>query len=436
MKLINLFIARRLMLLLNISIILGICILIAYTTDIIVRQGLTEKFIYQIAYLPRSPSDILFTSVVLILLYFLNLSIRENMPAVRNNKYCFIISCAIDIIICFSLILLVNVSYKGILLLSGAYMLYFVKTKFQRFIFIGLFFFFYIVCDYDIISRYTHMMSLNTYINYLSGEIRTQVYIFKNVLSSCNDVLFIAYMIFWIQLQIEETSNINKLYEQQYRTNEELKLANLQLEHYIEQAEQASVLRERNRMAREIHDTIGHSLTAISTGIDTCRELLGSDQQKCSSYLAALSQISRESLDDVRRSVKQLRPDCLNRLSLHDAISNMASNISAITSTKVSFTVTDRGDLSEPQKEALYRIIQESITNSVKHGKATIVGIRLTYEQSGTTLLIEDNGEGCKKITPGTGLSSIMERVHDLNGNVYFNGDHGFITSLFIPYQR
>ena len=139
-------------------------------------------------------------------------------------------------------------------------------------------------------------------------------------------------------------------------------------------------------------------------------------------------------MTDVRRSVNELRPDALEQRDLLSAIHKMISQMSA--TSKVEITVDNsagRLTLGEDEEEVIYRIIQESITNSIRHGKADKVRIWMTREYNIVTITIKDNGVGAPNIEPGFGLAHMKERLDMLGGKIHVDGSDGFCLMAEIP---
>jgi signal transduction histidine kinase len=400
------------------------------STTEIVDQSVSTEFIYTQSFIPLSPLIKLYVSTMLLALYLFNILTRENFDRLKNPAWLFT-SFVLEIAISLSLIYFTNLSYRGILLLTIANVFFVSEISWHKVFFSFWVILLYVFCDYDLLSQYTDVVSIGTYINYLAPTIRINFYVIKNLLFSCNDVLFFTYMIYWVQSQIKEKSKISKLYEQQFRANKELELAYVQLEHYLEKSEETTKMRERNRFAREIHDTIGHSLTAIISGLDACKELLD-DKLHLTNQLEKLGTVSKELLCDVRRSVKQLRPDSLDKLSLFGAIQKLASDITTLTNTTVRFNYSSKRHINADQENVIYRVIQECITNSVKHGQATLIEVSLQVDQDKIHLLIQDDGIGCTNITEGSGLLNIRERIAETGGHVNFLSINGFSTDVEI----
>ncbi len=195
-------------------------------------------------------------------------------------------------------------------------------------------------------------------------------------------------------------------------------------------------MKERNRLAREIHDILGHSLTSITTGIEACKEMIGLNPKAVEKQLGKILELSRKGLLDVRRSVRELKIDSLEKYELIPAIKNLVNDVNSCTAVKVDLSI--KGTilkLKDDEEQTLYRIIQESITNAIRHGKANDIFIDIEYVNHTIGVSIRDDGIGCDQIQDGFGLTHIRERVEMLNGNVSYNSEigKGFEVRVEIP---
>jgi signal transduction histidine kinase len=213
--------------------------------------------------------------------------------------------------------------------------------------------------------------------------------------------------------------------ERQIREN--LSFANDKLRRYALQIESQATLEERNRIAREIHDSLGHSLTALNLQLETAVKLLQSNPSKASEFLTRAKELGSKSLQDVRQSVSTMRSHPLEGKSLEQVISTLledfyrANGISPIC--KISLDYPLASEISA----ALYRIIQESLTNISKYANATEVTLQLNTKIEYLELIIQDNGQGfdLNQNTTGFGLQSMRDRTLTLGGEIQINSSHG-----------
>ena len=215
---------------------------------------------------------------------------------------------------------------------------------------------------------------------------------------------------------------------------EELRMAdhaNVELQHYISVAEENAELRERKRISREIHDTLGHALTGISAGIDAVLVLIDMDKDSAKEQLRNLSEVVRQGIVDVRKSLNKMRPGALEKLSLYDSIVDMISRYDNIPTLTIDLDFQWQGvDLEKTTENVVFRIIEESITNSIRHGHAEKIWIRMTKDDKYYYIEIHDNGKGSPTIKPGFGLTQMQERLAIIGGTVTYQGDHGFTTKI------
>ena len=245
-----------------------------------------------------------------------------------------------------------------------------------------------------------------------------------------NVILFVAYCVNIIN---EQQGNIDEI----HGLNEKLHDVNEQLQKYSLMAEKMAETRERNRLAREIHDTLGHTLTGISAGIDACIAIISISPEQTKKQLELISKVTRDGIKDIRRSVSELRPDALDRFSLEFAINKMVTDINAVSETRVYFDCrVSNLKFGEDEENAIYRVVQEGITNAIRHGQAKEIWVTMKMEKEDILIQIKDNGIGCKEMKSGFGTKHMKERIRMLNGAVTFDGSDGFIVNARIPIRR
>jgi signal transduction histidine kinase len=216
----------------------------------------------------------------------------------------------------------------------------------------------------------------------------------------------------------------------------ELAVANQRLREYALQVEELAIAKERNRLAREIHDGLGHHLTTIYMQIQAARAVTMRDPQKAQEMLLNAQNQAQEALVDVRSSVAALRTGQNENLPLPERISKLVES-SALVSVRPEFTVCGEPHAISPQAElTLYRAAQEGINNSVKHAKASSIGVLLDYSQpEKVKLTIHDNGVGTDSFEGGFGLLGLKERAILLDGEFKVTSaiGQGFTLEVEVP---
>jgi signal transduction histidine kinase len=230
---------------------------------------------------------------------------------------------------------------------------------------------------------------------------------------------------------------VTELLRREQRARVELADANARLRGYAAQAEELATTQERNRVARDIHDGLGHHLTVVQMQVQAARAVLSSDPEKADAVLARAQQQSTEALAEVRRSVAALREPRTVR-PLGDALEALAADTSAAgVPTELEVTGTVRV-LSPETEESLYRAAQEGLTNVRKHAAAGRARLLLTYGDDGTVRLeVRDDGRGTAGFAdgPGFGLLGVRERTSRLGGtvDVLSAPGHGTTVRVAVP---
>jgi signal transduction histidine kinase len=215
--------------------------------------------------------------------------------------------------------------------------------------------------------------------------------------------------------------------------------ANRKLREYAAQAEELATAKERNRLAREIHDTLGHYLTVINVQLEAAQAVMEVDRARSGEAVAKAQALAKDGLAEVRRSVAALRASPVESRPLAEAIAALAEECRAgglIVDYQVQ-GVPRR--LTLPAETALYRVAQEALTNVRKHARASRVDLRLDYAAlDEVRLAVHDNGVGAKSPddTEGRfGLVGMRERIHLLGGEVRIvtKPGQGFTLEVEVP---
>lgn len=250
-----------------------------------------------------------------------------------------------------------------------------------------------------------------------------------------SSLLFII-SIFCIYIYNEDISKLNyqNLYDQLRISEDRLKRANIDLEVYASSVEEIAILKERNRISREIHDSVGHSLSTTIIQLGAIERLL-TNNELLKDLVHELREFVKESFQEVRDAVSALKPSEYENYQNLFKVEELIKNFIKLTNVDVKLTISkNTWPLSSVQSITLYRIIQESLSNSLRHGKATKINIFITFNIDHLIITISDNGKGCTIIKKGNGINSISERINELNGQVEFNSSNeGFIIRASFP---
>jgi len=182
---------------------------------------------------------------------------------------------------------------------------------------------------------------------------------------------------------------------------------------------------ERRRLARELHDETGQALTSILLGIKSLEERADPEARKA---IAELRELVVATLQDVRRLAVELRPKALDDFGLEAALERLTAAFSEQTGIDVQFEAQFPERLPEDVETALYRVIQESLTNVVKHARARRVSILVTRRGATVRAVIEDDGQGfdpAARDGEGSGLNGMQERLTLLGGRLQVESTAG-----------
>jgi len=212
--------------------------------------------------------------------------------------------------------------------------------------------------------------------------------------------------------------------------------ANLRLREHAAQIEELATTKERNRLAREIHDSLGHYLTVVNVQIEAARAIFPHDSDRALKHLAQAQSLTQEGLAEVRRSVAALRASSLANLPLTSSLTKLVEQWNTV-DLQVELKVTGTVRRLSPAAElTLYRTAQEALTNVGKHAGASKVDLWLNYGDDEIIVLkVKDDGRGTENTEEGFGLLGIRERIHALKGKVKIRtapGD-GFGLEVEVP---
>jgi signal transduction histidine kinase len=241
-------------------------------------------------------------------------------------------------------------------------------------------------------------------------------------------ILFVA---LFAQMRLNE----QQARERAEQLTAELEQANAQLAAYATQAEELAMTQERNRLAREIHDNLGHTLTTVNVQLEAARVVMESDPGRALDALTKAQDLVQKGLTGVRESVAALRESPVRNRSLGEAIASLVQE------TQSSGIITEFEVTGEPQALehkvalALYRAAQEGLTNVRRHARASRVDVRLDFQPGEVRLQVRDNGVGATDTEGGFGLLGIRERMQLLGGRLEISTGavKGFCLTASVP---
>ena len=207
------------------------------------------------------------------------------------------------------------------------------------------------------------------------------------------------------------------------------------------QSRQAATLEERNRMARDIHDTLAQGFTGVIMQLEAVASAISrNDPKKVNKCLQRASDLARRSLSEARRSVRALRPQALQEHNFWDALKDTIKNTTTGTALYTTFAAKGKPpDLPERWQENLLHIGQEALTNTLKHAHAHKFETRLNYKAKELLLELRDDGNGfkVKDRHHGVGLAGMRERVEQMGGQLKITSTRGRGTKITVvlPYN-
>ncbi len=212
--------------------------------------------------------------------------------------------------------------------------------------------------------------------------------------------------------------------------------ANQLLRDHAVQVEELATTKERNRLAREIHDSLGHYLTVVNVQIGAAQAILELDRQRALDHLSKAQALTQEGLAEVRHSVAALRASPIESRPLPEALAKLTEQWNAA-GLRAKFEVAGATRPLTPQVNlTLYRAAQEALTNVGKHAHANSVELHLDYrDERLVRLRIKDDGLGSANSEGGFGLLGVRERVQLLNGAVHVRAGagEGFSLEVELP---
>ncbi len=187
---------------------------------------------------------------------------------------------------------------------------------------------------------------------------------------------------------------------------------------FAQKIEDLAAVQERNRIARDIHDSLGHALTSLNIQLQTAVKLWQKNPAKAHPFLAQAQKLGTIAMKEVRQSVGTLRADQVDNQPLKPKIWALIDNFRSGTGLTIRSKIADCPQISPQIEETIYRIVQEALTNIAKYAQATEVEIKLKVMETKVYLSVQDNGKGFElsQSKTGYGLQGMQERINTVEG--------------------
>lgn len=227
--------------------------------------------------------------------------------------------------------------------------------------------------------------------------------------------------LFYVKNEHEAYLSVKKKTDALNLKNSELEASIHNMEMYVNSIEDLILLKERNRISREIHDSAGHGLSTIIIQLNALSALTKNKDNSLYEKIENLNAFAKNTLQEIRFALRELKPADYNKYETIILVDSLIKEFKKITNIHIQFTFSKNiWNLTEEQNHALYKSVQEFLSNSGKHGKPAKIEIHFSYTETALIAVMKDNGKGCEKITKGIGLTAICERVNETGGTVFY----------------
>lgn len=222
-------------------------------------------------------------------------------------------------------------------------------------------------------------------------------------------------------------SSVANAYYQKNELVAEVEQQNKLLTHYAAEIEKMTLLKERNRMSKELHDTLGHSFISLIMSLDVSIALLDNNTAEVKDRLIRLRALAENNLNEMRSIVHEISEE--EESNLIQQVEELVVSFREHTGTDVVLNLLGKEPpLLFEVRQTILRVIQESFTNALKHGKASQLRLELWFSESNVQLFIQNNGKPFDKLEYGFGLTTMKQRVEELGGNLFVSSEVGTAT--------
>lgn len=240
----------------------------------------------------------------------------------------------------------------------------------------------------------------------------------------------------YIEYEKNKKIEAQELYDRIRISEEKLRDAYQRLEQYSSTVEEITILKERNRISREIHDTVGHTLSTLIIQLQSLPFIIDADKNEANETIHNMVLFTKTGLEDVRRAVRELSPTTFDDKTGIFVLNELMHNFERNSKIKIDCIYSkNQYELTSDQSFTLYRVFQESFNNSLRHGNADRIQININFLDNNIYIRLKDNGTGCNTLDPSFGLKNMQQRIHNIGGNITFHSEqgNGFEITLDIP---
>ncbi|WP_234122451.1 sensor histidine kinase [Clostridium hydrogenum] len=275
--------------------------------------------------------------------------------------------------------------------------------------------------------------------SFFTIKIPLQINIEYNIISVLFNIILIGTFGF-IGANVSEEKRrkleAQELYDKLRISEEKLEEAYEKLERYSETVEELSILRERNRISREIHDSVGHTLSAILIQLQALNYVVDKSNEQGIGMINEMTTFVKSGIENVRRTVRQLKPTDFDRYEGIFAIEEMITKYKKLTGAEIRLILSkEKRTLSSDESFISYRIVQEALNNAIRHGHASLIEVSIQFFNDKLYMRIKDNGIGTDNINKSFGITGMEERVKKLGGTLAVQSEKnkGFEVTVNIP---
>jgi len=260
--------------------------------------------------------------------------------------------------------------------------------------------------------------------------------LFQFALMAC----LISGLVFLLRYLWEALSSLRQRNQALYEAGHRLAQANLRLQEFAAVASQEATIKERQRLARELHDSTAYTLANLLMMLEASLDLAGGELSTLLRHLERTRDQAKEGLVSIRQVLQDLRTDQDKEMAGIKGVQRLVEAYRQ--ATQIEATVHVSGELPESMGEevdqAIYRLVQEGLTNALRHGRATRVMVSFARVKKGVRVQIKDNGIGAGEVKEGYGLTGMRERIERLGGQLKTLSEPGagFLLSAWIPWDE